>query len=98
VANSSASAANPWRCFVEAVAFGLDCQEVILRRLPRLARGDALAMREAQRMIAEKATTAAVATFNAAFAWPTGGEAAATAAVAKTYRSAVGANKRRLRR
>ena len=79
------------------MAFGLDCQEVILRRFSRLARGDYVAMREANRMIAEKATTATTAMLNAFYAWPSGGEPAAGAAVVKTYQSAVRANRRRLR-
>jgi len=87
-----------WRGFTDAMSFGLDCQEVILRRLPRLARGDAASMLEAQRMIAEKATTATLAAWRGAFAWSASGEAAAFAAVTGTYRSAVRANKRRLRR
>ncbi len=92
------SGPNPWRRFSDAFAFGLDCQEVILRRFTRLARGDAAAIHEANRMIAEKATTAMLATVNAASAWPTGGEAAAVTAVSNTYRKAVRSNKRRLRR
>ncbi len=55
-------------------------------------------MRETQRMIAEKATTAVAATWNAAFAWQHGGDAAAVTAASNTYRKAVRANKRRLRR
>ncbi len=89
---------NPWRGFADAMAFGLDCQEVVLRRISRIARGDGLAVREANRMIAEKMTTAMTATFNAAVAWPSGGEVAATEAATDTYRKAVRANKRRLRR
>lgn len=79
------------------MAFGLDCQEVILRRSFRLASGDHLAMREANRMIAEKMTTGTSAFLNAFRAWGIGGEAAAGAAVARTYRTAVRANRRRLR-
>jgi hypothetical protein len=80
------------------MAFGLDCQEVILRRLGRIALGDAAAMSEAQRMFAEKMTTGALAAWNAALVWPVAGEAAAMTAVADTYRKAVRANVRRLRR
>jgi hypothetical protein len=79
------------------MAFGLDCQEVVLRRFSRLARGDSLAMREAARMISEKATTATFAMMNAFAAWPLGGERAANMAAARTYRRAVRANRRRLR-
>ena len=83
--------------FTDAIAFGLDCQEVMLRRFARLARGDHVAAREAQRMVSEKTATAMNAAMNAAFAFTFGGEAAATAAVANTYRKAVRANRRRLR-
>jgi len=79
------------------MAFGLDCQEVILRRYVRLARGDLLAMREANKMVVEKATIATTAMLNALYAWPSGGEPAASTAVVKTYQSAVRANRRRLR-
>jgi hypothetical protein len=89
---------NPWQSCFEAWSFALDCQEVMMRRLSRLARGDAEAFGEAQRMFSEKATTATLAVFKAASAWPAGGDAAAMAAVTSTYRSAVSANKRRLRR
>jgi hypothetical protein len=79
------------------MSFGLDCQEVILWRFARLARGDLQAMREANKMVVEKATIASSAMLNAFYAWPTGGEPAASAAVARTYQSAVRANRRRLR-
>jgi hypothetical protein len=69
----------------------------MLRRFARLAEGDAIAMREAQRMVIEKASTASLAMLNAATAWAMSGEAAASAALAQTYVTAVKANRRRLR-
>jgi hypothetical protein len=79
------------------MSFAFDCQEVVGRRLVRLARGDGAAFREAQRMVAEKVSVTAVASLAAAYAWPFGVEVA-TEKAAATYRKAVRANRQRLRR
>ena len=79
------------------MAFGLDCQEVMSRRLLRIARGDGGAILETQRMFVEKATVATIAGMTAAFAWPLGAEVALQRA-AVPYRKAVRANRTRLRR
>ena len=83
--------------FAEGLDFALDCQEVIGRRVMRLARGDRLAFREAGRMLAEKPIVATMAQLAAAFAWPMGAGVATERATA-TYRRAVSANHRRLSR
>jgi hypothetical protein len=88
---------SPLKGFADAISFAFDCQEIVGRRLVRLARGDAAAFREAQRMVAEKATVATMAGLAAAFAWPLGVDVATERAVAQ-YRTAVRANRRRLRR
>jgi hypothetical protein len=88
---------NPWGDLSEAMTFALDCQEIIARRMVRLARCDQLAFREAHRMITEKAVVATTATIAAALALPLG-TAAATTEAASEYRKAVRANRRRLRR
>lgn len=78
------------------MSFAFDCQEIVGRRLLRLARGDAGAVREAQRMVVEKATVATMAGLAAIYAWPLGVEVATERAFAQ-YRRAVRANRRRLR-
>jgi hypothetical protein len=88
--------ASPLKGFTDALSFAFDCQEVVGRRLARIARGDAGALIETQRMIAEKLSVATAASMAAAFAWPLGVEAA-TARAASHYRKAVRANRRRLR-
>jgi hypothetical protein len=92
----SRSSASPFKGFTDALSFALDCQEVVGRRLARIARGDAGALVEAQRMMAEKISVAAEASMAAAFAWPLGVEVA-TAKAAAQYQKAVRANRRRLR-
>jgi hypothetical protein len=87
---------SPLKGFADAFSFALDCQEVVGRRLARIARGDAGALIEAQRMVAEKLNVAAAASMAAAFAWPLGVEVA-TAKAASHYQKAVRANRRRLR-
>jgi hypothetical protein len=81
---------------LDALAFAADCQEVVGRRLVRIAKGDAVALREAQRMVTEKMVTAAAANFALMGAWMLGPEIAAARALAP-YRKAVRANRRRLR-
>jgi hypothetical protein len=92
----SRGVASPLKGFTDALSFALDCQEVVGRRLARIARGDAGALMEAQRMVAEKLSVAAAASLSAAFAWPLGAEVA-TAKAAAHYQKAVRANRRRLR-
>lgn len=77
----------PLSGYFALVGLGLDCQFVIAERMARLAKGDTRAVREAQRMIVEKA----VAAFEALLA-PT------PEAAAQVYVSAVRANRRRLSR
>lgn len=94
---SSRKAQGGLKSFTDAMSFAFDCQEVMGRRLIRIGRGDAAAFVEAQRMVAEKMSVAAMAGLAAACAWPFGLEAATERAAAQ-YRSAVRANRRRLRR
>jgi hypothetical protein len=86
----------PWAPFADAFLFTLDCQEVVGRRLMRIAKGDRLAVREAQRMVSEKIAAAASANLALAGAWMLGPEIAAERALA-AYSKAVRANRRRLR-
>ncbi len=92
----SRRAGNPLSALSDAFAFTLDCQEVMGRRLARLARGDSGALLEAQRMVSEKVNVATMASLAAAFSWPLGIEVA-TARAASHYTKAVSANRRRLR-
>jgi hypothetical protein len=93
---TSRKSQSPLKGFADVFSFALDCQEVVGRRLARIARGDTGAFLEAQRMVSEKLSVAAAATMSAAFAWPLGVEVA-TAKAASHYQKAVRANRRRLR-
>ena len=64
-------------------------QEVIGQRSIRIARGDSGAVREAQRMIAEKVSVATTASLAAAYAWPLGFGVAAERAAADQRQPAV---------
>jgi hypothetical protein len=81
----------------DALSFALECQEVIGRRMLRLAGGGHAAAREAERMVSEKLAVAARAQFAAFIALPFGLEVAGSRAAAE-YRRAVRANLRRLGR
>jgi hypothetical protein len=78
------------------LTFGLDCQEVVGRRLARIAKGDAAALLEAQRMVTEKMMAAAEANFAIMGAWMLGPEIAMARALVP-FEKAVRANRRRLR-
>jgi hypothetical protein len=90
---------NPWTYAFDVARLGLEAQQVIALRMMRLAAGGALATREANRMVAEKATTLAEAQWAAAaaLAGAHGARIAATRAFG-TYKRAVRKNRRRLSR
>ena len=52
---------NLWHAYIRAAQVGWDANVVVAMRLMRLAIGDALAQREAQRMVAEKIVASAEA-------------------------------------
>jgi hypothetical protein len=87
----------PWHAYIRLVQSGWDANLVIALRMMRLASGGALAQREAQRMILEKATAIAEAQVAAAAKLLAGsGANAATKSAAGVYRRKVRANRRRL--
>ena len=76
---------------------GMESQFVILQRLLRLQVGGAVAHQEAQRMVAEKAATAASEAFAMGMALAAGrSPLSATQATVKSYHKKVAANRRRL--
>jgi hypothetical protein len=86
---------NAWQ---EAARFNLDVQQVVTRRLQRLAAGDDRAAKEARRMVAEKVTAFSDAQVVGALAFATRGPLAAVCEVMAVYGGAVRANRRRLSR
>jgi hypothetical protein len=90
---------NPWTYAFDVARLGLEAQHVIALRMMRLAAGGALATREANRMVAEKATTLAEAQWAvaAALAGAHGPRLAAAQAFG-TYKRAVRKNRHRLSR
>lgn len=86
----------PW---FDVARLGFEAQYVVALRLTRLAAGGAIATREANRMVTEKAAALMNAQLAAATALAAGGgpERAAERAFA-TYRKAVRKNRRRLTR
>lgn len=84
---------NAW---LEATRFTLDVQQVVTRRLLRLAVGDELAAREARRMLVEKATAFSDAQAAGALAFATQGPFAAAREAMAVYQRAVRANRKRL--
>jgi hypothetical protein len=88
-----------WRAYLRLAQIGWDANVVVALRLMRLASGGALAQREAQRMIAEKAVAAGEAQTVAAAKMLSGrGVKAATKSASAVYRRKVRANRRRLSR
>ena len=88
---------NPWSSFLRAARFGLDVQSVMALRLMRIAAGGALASREANRMVMEKAAAALEAQMVAATALAFGrGPKKAAKRAGGVYRRAVTRNRRRL--
>jgi hypothetical protein len=88
---------SPWHAYFRLAQIGWDANAVIALRLIRLASGGAVAQREAQRMIAEKAIAMAQAqTAAAAKVFMGGGMVAATKSASDVYRRKVRANRRRL--
>lgn len=86
-----------WLAYFRLAQIGWDANAVIALRLIRLASGGALAQREAQRMIVEKAIAMAQAqTAAAAKVLMGGGMTAATKSASDVYRRKVRANRRRL--
>jgi hypothetical protein len=77
---------------------GLQAQAVVGLRLAKLAAGDAAAMAEAQRMVAEKVFAAAEAQAKAAASVLAGQGHLAPKRTLALYRRKVGANHRRLSR
>jgi hypothetical protein len=95
----SGSIVNPWTSLIEAARFGFEAQCVMALRLTRLAAGGALARREANRMVTEKATAMIEAQLAAATAIASGrGSRNAARRVFGTYKRAVHRNRRRLSR
>jgi hypothetical protein len=90
---------DPWTYSLNLARLGLEAQQVIALRMFRLARGGALAQREAQRMIVEKgaAFVAAQMAAAAALAGGRGAEGAAARAL-RPYKRAVSRNRQRLSR
>ena len=80
------SGLNPWRASPTPSAFGLDCQEVIRAPLvasgARRRAGDARSAPHGRR---EGDRPRRMATFNAAFAWPSGGDQQRPPRRAETY-------------
>ena len=88
-----------WSAYFRLAQIGWDANVVVALRLMRLASGGALAQREAQRMIAEKAVAAGEAQTVAAAKMLSGrGIKAATKSVSAVYRRKVRANRKRLSR
>jgi hypothetical protein len=90
---------NPWTYAIDVARLGMEAQHVIALRMMQLAGGGALATREANRMVAEKATTLVEAQWAAAAALADarGPHIAATRAFG-AYKRAVRRNRRRLSR
>jgi len=90
---------DPLTAWLDASSLALEAQWVVALRMMRLAAGGAVALREAQRMVSEKAIANAQAQFAAGMAMAAGrGIKGASAAAAKPYRRAIKANHRRLTR
>jgi hypothetical protein len=90
---------NPWTYAWDVARLGMEAQHVIALRMMRLAAGGALATREANRMVVEKATTMVDAQWAAvaALAGARGPRVASTRAFG-TYKRAVRRNRQRLSR
>jgi hypothetical protein len=90
---------NLWQSYIRAVETGWEIGAVMAMRTMRLAAGGALAQREAQRMVAEKAAAMVEAQMSAATAMLLGrGIDSATKSASTVYRRKVRANRRRLAR
>jgi len=77
----------------------MESQWMILRRLSCLQAGGSVARNEAERMVTEKTTAAAVETFALSIALMSGkAPLAALESTVKSYRKKVAANRRRLPR
>jgi len=88
-----------WSAYFRAAQAGFDAYSVIALRCMRFAAGGALAQREAQRMVTEKAAAGVAAQAAAATAMMTGrGPKRAAKAAANVYRRKVKANRHRLTR
>jgi hypothetical protein len=88
-----------WQAYFRAAQSGWEAATVIGLRLARLSAGGALAQREAQRMVTEKAFAAVEAQMSAATAIMTGrGLGQAGKSASAVYRRKVRANRRRLTR
>jgi hypothetical protein len=89
---------NFWYANLRFAQMALDANFVIAMRVMRLASGGALAQREAQRMVAEKAIAIGEAQIAAATKVMKGaGSAAAVNSASDVYRRKVRANRRRLK-
>jgi transcriptional regulator GlxA family with amidase domain len=90
---------NPWTYAFDVARLGLEAQCVMALRMMRLATGGALATREANRMVTEKAATMvdAQSVAVAALVGARGPAVAAKRALG-TYKRAVRKNRRRLSR
>jgi hypothetical protein len=89
---------NFWHAYLRLAQTAWDANFVVAMRLMRLASGGALAQREAQRMVAEKAIAVGEAQVAAAAKLMRGGGTAAAAKSASdVYRRKVRANRRRLK-
>jgi geranylgeranyl pyrophosphate synthase len=90
---------NPWTYAFDVARLGMEAQQVIALRMMRLAAGGPLATREANRMVAEKATALVEAQWAAAAALAGArGARIAAARAFGTYKRAVRKNRRRLSR
>jgi len=89
---------DPWSLWFDGVGLTLDAAAVIGMRLGRLAAMDAVAMAEAQRMIAEKVMAAAAIQAKAMTGQLGRSPAVQAQRTLSHYRREVGKNRRRLAR
>ncbi len=90
---------NPVSAWLRNIGLAVEAQQVIGLRLLRLAQGNALATREATRMVTEKIAAFSEAQVAAGLALTTGCSVHATMArAAAPYRRRVRANRKRLSR
>jgi hypothetical protein len=88
---------NPWLFYFDLTRMALEAQQVVALRMMRLAEGGPNAALETQRMIGEKVLALWAAQSAAGWAMTRGPATAGQKALAP-FKSAVSANRRRLRR
>jgi hypothetical protein len=89
---------HPWTYSLNLMRLGIEAQQVIGLRMLRLARGGALAQREARRMILEKSAALMASQLAVAAALAGGRSHNAAARALRPYKRAVSHNRRRLTR